>query len=262
MTTNTPVSEHIIFEQPLNERIRTFLRLEFLFRRVDSALTDQTEMHHRDALDAMLNMLSVFERSDLKQELMKEIERLSANLSALENTPGVDKSALEALLSDLDQNLDALHIQKSGIGQTLRENEFLYAIRQRSSIPGGTCDFDLPAYHFWLQHTQAETRTEQLRTWFNEFQSVRNAVEMSLRLIRGSIGFRQEVADDGFFQRSLDSNQPFQLIRVELPATVSYFPEVSGGKHRFTIRFMKFDISQRPQQTFEDIPFRLSCCAM
>lgn len=262
MTVNTPVPEHIIFEQPLNERIRTFLRLEFLFKRVDTALTGQTEMHHRDALDAMLNMLSVFERSDLKQELMKEIERLAANLSALENTPGVDKQALDALLSDLDQNLDALHIQKSGIGQTLRENEFLYGIRQRSSIPGGTCDFDLPAYHFWLQHTADEIRTEQLQTWLNEFQSVRNAVEMSLRLIRDSVGFRQEVAKDGFFQRSLDSNQPYQLIRVEIPASVSYFPEVSGGKHRFTIRFMQFDISQRPQQSFEEVPFRLSCCAM
>jgi cell division protein ZapD len=262
MTVDITVSEHIIFEQPLNERIRTFLRLEFLFKRVDSALTGQSEMHHRDALDAMLSMLSVFERSDLKQELMKEIERLTANLTALENAPGVDRQALESLLSDLDQNLDALHVQKSSIGQSLRENEFLYGIRQRSSIPGGTCDFDLPAYHFWLQHTKAETRAEQLQLWLNEFISVRNAVEMSLRLIRGSIGFRQEVAEAGFFQRSLDSNQPYQLIRVEIPANVNYFPEVSGGKHRFTIRFMQFDIKQRPQQSSEQVPFKLSCCAM
>ena len=89
------MSDKITFEQPLNERIRTFLRLEFLFRRVDIALSGDSEMHHRDALDAMLNMLSVFERSDLKQELMKEIERLTANLSALENAPGVDSHALE-----------------------------------------------------------------------------------------------------------------------------------------------------------------------
>jgi cell division protein ZapD len=256
------VTDTIIFEQPLNERIRTFLRLEFLFKRVDSALTGLSEMDHRDALDAMLSMLSVFERSDLKQELMKEIERLISNLSALENAPGVDRSALEALLADLDQSLDALHIQKSGIGQALRENDFLYGIRQRSSIPGGTCDFDLPAYHFWLQHTAPEQRTEQCFTWLKEFHSVRNAVEMSLRLIRGSVGFREETAEDGFFQRSLDTSQPYQLIRVQIPNTVSYFPEVSGGKHRFTVRFMEFDIKQRPQQAREQISFRLSCCAM
>lgn len=256
------MSDKIIFEQPLNERIRTFLRLEFLFKRVDNALTGHSEMHHRDALDAMLNMLSVFERSDLKQELMKEIERLTTNLTALQNAPGVDRQALEALLADLDQNLDALHVKKTGIGQSLRENEFLYGIRQRSSIPGGTCAFDLPAYHFWLQHTEPKNRSQQCMQWLNEFQSVRNAIDMSLRLIRSSVGFRDETAEDGFFQRSLDSNQPYQLIRVQIPSSVSYFPEVSGGKHRFTVRFMEFDINQRPQQARETVSFRLSCCAM
>lgn len=256
------MSETIIFEQPLNERIRTFLRLEFLFKRVDCALCGDGEMQHREALDAMLNMLSVFERSDMKQELMKELERLIANLSALENTPGVDREALDSLLGDLDQNLDALHVQKSGLGQSLRDNEFLYGIRQRSTIPGGTCDFDLPAYHYWLQHNDAQSICEQLRSWFAEFNSVRSAVDMSLRLIRGSVGFRDEVASQGFFQRSLDSAQPYQLIRVRIPGEADFFPEVSGGKHRFTVRFMQFDIAQRPQQAYVDVPFELSCCAM
>jgi cell division protein ZapD len=256
------VSDTIIFEQPLNERIRTFLRLEFLFRRVDNALTGRTEMHHRDALDGILSMLSVFDRSDLKQELMKEIERLASNLSALENVPGVDRQALDSLLDDLDQSLDALYVQKNGIGQSLRENEFLYGIRQRSTIPGGTCAFDLPAYHYWLQHTDPEQRSQQCQTWLNEFQSVRNAISMSLRLIRDSVGFREETAEDGFFQRSLDSNLPYQLIRVQIPSDVSFFPEVSGGKHRFTVRFMEFDINQRPQQVHESVSFKLSCCAM
>jgi cell division protein ZapD len=256
------VSEAIIFEQPLNERIRTFLRLEFLFKRVDSALRGDSEMDHRDALDAMLNMLSVFERSDLKQELMKEIERLIGNLSALVNAPGVDKNTLDGLLADLDQNLDALHVQKAGLGQNLRDNEFLYSIRQRSSIPGGTCEFDLPAYHYWLQHSKSESIAHQLQLWLAEFDAVRSAIDMSLRLIRSSVGFRDEIAREGFFQRSLDANQPYQLIRVEIPDNANYFPEVSGGKHRFTVRFMQFDIARRPQQAYEDIPFRLSCCAM
>jgi cell division protein ZapD len=254
--------QHIIFEQPLNERIRTFLRLEFLFKRITSALQGDSELHHRDALDAMLSMLSVFDRSDLKQEMMKEIERLIGNLSALEHTPGVDREALESLLSQLDQSLDALHVQKSSIGQNLKENDFLYSIRQRSSIPGGTCAFDIPAYHFWLQHTATETRAEQLSAWLNDFTPVQNAVGLSLRLIRGSTGFRDETAQEGFFQRSLDTSHPYQLIRVEVEKSANLFPEISGGKHRFTVRFMQFDIHQRPQQSFSSVPFKLSCCAM
>jgi cell division protein ZapD len=256
------VSDSIIFEQPLNERIRTLLRLEFLFKRTEHALAVASEMHHRDAIDAMLSMLSVFERGDMKQELMKEIERLIANLSALSNLSGVDHQALDTVLSSLDETLDALHLQKTGIGQNLRENDFLYAIRQRSSIPGGTCAFDLPSYHYWLQHTPTEQRTQQCLDWLKQFQAVRNAVEISLHLIRESMAFKTEHAEQGFFQRSLDTQQPYQLIRVRIPADCTTYPEISGGKHRFTVRFMTFDLQQRAQQSSDNIAFELSCCAM
>lgn len=250
------------YEQPLNERIRTFLRLEFLFARVDRAMQFDDELSHRDAIDAMLSILSVFERNDLKSEVLKEVERLITNLTALENLAGVDRSALDSLLDELDQTLDALQLRKSGVGQALKENDFLYSIRQRSSIAGGTCDFDLPAYHFWLQHTPVADRINQLQFWLEQFVAVRAAIDISLRLIRSGTAFSDAQAESGFFQRSLDSNQPTQLIRVQIPADTRYFPEISGGKHRFTVRFMLFDINQRPQQISEDVAFRLSCCSM
>ncbi len=257
-----PVSDTIIYEQPLNERIRTFLRLELLFVRLDLALRGDSELHNRDAIEGLLSILSVFERSDLKAEIIKELERLVTTLSALENTPGVDKQALDELLAELDQILDLLHLKKSAIGQTLRDNEFLYSIRQRSSIPGGSCDFDLPGYHFWLQHTLAEERKQQLLMWLDQFASARAAIDMSLKLIRSSTGYTKYTAPAGFYQHSLDSNQPIQLIRVKMTNNVSYYPEISAGKHRFTVRFMQFNIDQRPQQVSEDVDFSLSSCIM
>tara|TARA_R110001606_G_scaffold399310_1_gene584806 strand:+ start:136618 stop:137388 length:771 start_codon:yes stop_codon:yes gene_type:complete len=256
------VPEKIIYEQPLNERIRTFLRLEFLFARLDYALKHNDELSNRNAIDTLLSLLSVFERSDLKQEIAKELERLVSTLSALENTPGVDKRALDSLLDELDQILDSLHLSKSAIGQTLRENDFLYSIRQRASIPGGSCDFDLPAYHFWLRHTPYETRKQQLLNWLKQFASMRAAIEISLRLIRGSTGFIPATADAGFFQQNLDSSQCNQLIRVQVMNDTSYYPEISGGKHRFTVRLMHFDINQRAKQAAENIDFSLSICTM
>jgi cell division protein ZapD len=256
------VPEKIIYEQPLNERIRTFLRLEFLFMRIDHALTQNNELNNRNAIDGLLSILSVFERSDLKQEIAKELERLVSTLSALENSPGVNKLALDDLLNELDQILDALHMSKAAIGQSLRENDFLYSIRQRASIAGGSCDFDLPAYHFWLQHTPDESRNQQLLNWLNQFASLRAAIEISLKLIRGSTGFITATADAGFFQKNLNSSLANQLIRVQIMNDTAYYPEISGGKHRFTVRLMQFDIDQRAKQVTEDIGFSLSICAM
>ena len=42
--------------------------------------------------------------------------------------------------------------------QALTGNEWLMSIRSRISIPGGTCEFDLPAYYAWQQHTAARRR--------------------------------------------------------------------------------------------------------
>ena len=256
------MSEQIIYEQPLSERIRIFLRLELLFARVDLALQGDSELHNRDAIEGLLDILSVFERSDLKTEIIKELERLIATLTALEHMPGVNTQALEQLLADLDQALDALHLNKSAIGKKLRKNEFLYSIRQRSSIPGGSCDFDLPAYHFWLQHNPSEIRKQQLLAWLEHFGAAKNAIGLALKLIRGSTGFTDNTAPEGLYQHNLDSNQANQLIRVKVAKDAPFYPEISGGKHRFTVRFMHFDIDDRAQQVNDNIDFSLSCCVM
>jgi len=256
------VSDTIIYEQPLNERIRTFLRLEFLFARVDQALTGNTELQNRDAIDGLLNILTVFERSDLKSEIIKELERLIETLSALENSPGVDRKALDDLLSELDQILDGLQLKKSTIGQSLRDNDFLSTIRQRSSISGGTCDFDLPAYHFWLRHTTDQDRKQQLIEWLESFINARAAINITLKLIREGSGFTNHIASTGLYQHTLENDQSTQLIRVKVPKESSFYPEISGGKHRFTVRFMLFDLNHRAQQVDYDVDFSLSCCAM
>ena len=256
------MSEKIVYEQPLNERVRILLRLEFLFSCANNALQGNSEFKNRGAINAILSILSVFDRTDLKQEIIKELERLISALSALENMPGVDKQALNNLLQELDTILDPLHLIKTAIGHNLRENDFLFAIRQRSSIPGGTCDFDIPAYHFWLQHISDEDRQQQLQSWLNEFAHVQAAINIILKLIRGSTGFSAYQAQAGFYQHSLDSQQVNQIIRIQIPQDAHYYPEISGGKHRFTVRFMQFNINQRSQQCKEDIDFSLSCCAM
>ena len=257
-----PADGYIIYEQPLNERIRTFLRLEFIFHQIDNALSGESEQHVRQTISHLLDILSIFERGDLKLEIIKEVERLIATLSALEDSPGVDKQMLDTLLADLDIVIDSLHSSQSAIGADLRDNDFIYSIRQRSSIPGGACSFDLPSYHFWLQHTSDAVRHQQLSDWVSTFTHIRSAISTTLRLIRESTHYASLTATAGFYQHGLDSSQPNQLIRIRLPQHSAYYPEVSAGKHRFTVHFMEFDLNQRARQTSEDISFSLSCCAM
>ncbi len=251
----------ITYEQPLNERIRTFLRLEFLFRQIDHSLGDDLEWDSRTAIANLCEIMNVFSRTDLKTEVIKELERLAATLTKLETNPEVDRGKLGEIMDEIDLLSDRLHLSQGQVGQELKGNEFLTAIRQRSSIPGGTCDFDLPAYHYWLQKP-GEERSGEIRAWLAAFENFRAAIAVALRLIRESAANSRELAAGGFYQQSLDSALPFQLIRVTLAGDIPCFAEISGGKHRFTVRMMEMRGYDRPVQASGDIPFRLGCCAI
>ena len=83
---------NVIYEQPLNERVRTFLRLEFLFNEFFSRLEGPSEWDSRNALTSLLDILNIFNRTDLKTEVMKELERQMTTLGALEHAPGALES--------------------------------------------------------------------------------------------------------------------------------------------------------------------------
>ncbi|MEW5757044.1 MAG: cell division protein ZapD [Pseudomonadota bacterium] len=255
------MSQTIVFEQPLNERVRTLLRLEHLFQKSDHFLAGKTTWDSRSALEALLETLSVLNRADLKKEYVKEMERHTANLSRLKEVRGVDIAQLEKILHELSIYSDQL-LSSSGIfGQELRQNELLNSMRQRASIAGGTCDFDLPMLHYWLEQP-AETRQYELKTWYQALQSVRQSNELLISLIRKSAIPKNVEAENGFFQESLDSTTHYQLIRVTLSGEQTLFPEISAGRHRFTVRFMEPSLTQRPQQANRNIRFQLTLCAI
>lgn len=253
------MADLIHFEHPLNERIRTFLRLEHLFLQVDHFRPLADPWSNRAAIDSLLNIISIFSRSDLKTEILKELERHTSNLERVRQQPGVDMQALGQVLDDLEQAIHQVYRLDGQIARRLRSNEFLTTILQRSSIPGGSCNFDLPQYHFWLNQPH-EIRQRQMSEWMQELLPVREAVVLLLNLVRNSNLPSREHADQGFFQRTLESAAPAQMIRVSLPRSATVFTEISGNKHRFSIRFLEAVDAGKPVQTSQDVDFLLTAC--
>lgn len=255
------VSKPTVYEQALNERIRTFLRLDFLFRQAAHRLRGTSVWDSRTTLASLMDILEVLSRTDMKTELLKELERHQLGLAPLRTVKGVDTQRLDDILGELTRHQQGLHTSKLALGHQLRDNEFLTGIRQRSNVPGGTCDVDLPAYHHWLQH-DAQSRTAQLGTWYASLDEVRQPVELLLGLVRESSRPSTQCAEAGFYQQALDSGVSYQMIRVAVPSGMPYFAEISGGRHRFSVRFMHQPPGARPRQVDEDVDFQLYCCAL
>ena len=257
-----PVTTTITYEQPLNERIRAFLRLEFLFAQSAQHLRDDSQWGSRCTLASLLDILSIFGRTDLKTEVLKELERHSSTLNKLKRNPGVDSGRLEQILANLEKLGAQLHKIGGPVGADLKENEFLSSIQQRTAIPGGTCDFDLPSYHFWLQQP-AQKRTRDLTDWLGRFAAIGQAIQLILQLVRDSTILKPVTAESGFFQKTLDSNHPCQLVRVEVDKKFPCYAEISGGRHRFTVRFLELSRKEgNLKQTSQDIDFQLGCCTI
>lgn len=249
----------IIYEQPLNERIRNFLRLEHLFQQAHYTLRGYSVWDSRATINGLIDILDILSRSDLKTELLKELERHQKSLAKLKDIPGVDKEQLNSILSQLQSAQSDLLGIVGQLGQSLREHELLASLRQRSTVAGGSCHFDLPAYHFWLQQPP-EDRINIMESWFEELNPVNRPITLMLGIIRESTHFQDMVADKGFYQQNLDNNSPVQLIRVALGQNSPYFAEISAGKHRFSIRYMRPQDNDRPVQSQDNIQFKLACC--
>ena len=250
------------YEQPLNEKVRAFLRLEKLFKQFNFHLQQGEDWNNRVAIDSLLDLLAFTSRSDVKLELLKELERQHNRLERLSRRPQIDQSQLSSVLVNIQKRIAELQSISGQVGQQTKNVELLTTIGQKSSVPGSICDFDLPAFRHWLTKTK-ENRQEDLELWFNPFLNLERSVQLILDILRHSADDTNEIAQKGFFQKSLDTNQAIQLLRISIPAICGCYPEISAGKHRFSVRFMTNDNpAARPDQCHEDISFKLRMCAI
>ncbi len=253
------MSTLITFEHPLNERIRTFLRLDHLFRQLDFLVYQEDPRASRSAVTILMDIIAITARADVKNELIKELDRYIGNLDRLSSQRGIDPDALAAVMDNLKRTVDAIHALNGPIGHSAREDEFLKSIALRSSIPGGTCSFDLPHFHYWLLQ-EPELRQARFLEWLKDLKPAIVAIELALSLVRSSSAPRQMLAEGGFYQEALDAMIPAQMLRVSVAVEQDIFPEISGHKNRFSIRFMSAESRGRAKQHFEDVMFRLTCC--
>jgi cell division protein ZapD len=250
----------VLYEYPFNESIRTMLRLEHLFDRLGQLVARDAAVDHHFALATIFEIMDVASRADLKSDLLKELEKHRAQLQAFRGHPGVSDSALDAITTRMDAAFKGLNLLPGKAGQALASNDWLMSIRSRISIPGGTCEFDLPAYYAWQQHAPAKRRAD-LEGWMATLTPLAQALQVLLGLLRDSGPLQRMVAAGGQFQQSIAQGKLYQLMRVRISPDAGLVPEISGHRLMVAIRFMKPDADGRLRHAGADTTFELALCA-
>jgi cell division protein ZapD len=248
----------ILYEYPLNERVRTLLRLEDLFERLDHFASGEHYLQHHAALTTLFEVIDVGSRADLKSDLMQELDRQKNTLSSFRDNPQVRKEALDRVLSDIESAWQRLNATSGKIGQNLRDNEWLMSVRSRTIIPGGACEFDIPSYYAWQQQP-VEARFEDLKIWMSPFQPLRDALKIVLGLLRESGQPTAIIAPGGSYQQMLQGKL-IQMLRVQIARDRRAIPEISANKYMLWVRFTGQTGDLKPRTLDEDVQFELSLC--
>lgn len=244
---------HILFEHPLNEKMRTWLRIEFLIQQLNTNLPVRDYASALHFFRNIGDLLDVFERGEVRTDLLKELERQQRKLQQWAEVPGVDQSRIDSLRQQLKASSTIL-MTAPRVGQVLREDRLIGLVRQRLSIPGGCCSFDLPTLHIWL-HSPQSHRDAQVDYWLDSLQPMNQALTLILDLIRNAVPFRKQTSLNGFYQ---DNGEDADLLRLHLALDQQLFPQISGHKSRFAIRFLPLDSENGVVP--ERLDFELACC--
>ncbi len=250
----------ILYEYPFNERIRTYLRLESLFVRLSEFIARELALDHHFALATIFEIMDVAARADLKSDVLKDLDRQKHALDGYRDNPAIAQDVLDQVINQLDRCFQTLSNQPGKAGQALTENDWLMSIRSRIGIPGGTCEFDLPAFYAW-QHKSVAQRRGDLARWTETLTPLAESVHLLLKLLRDS-GMPQKVmASAGQFQQNLPQGRTFQLLRLALDPALDLIPEISGNRLMVSIRLMQMQADERLHPSSANATFELTLCS-
>lgn len=256
------VASKIVFEFPLSERFRTFLRIENLYRRWQHYVASDCKDDHHTALLTLLDLYDFTFRNDVKGDLLSELSRYKQSLSRYYGSPDISE---EKLTQTLLQIVDAQkQIEQSPkFGSNLVENEWLLNVKSRLVVPSGVCSFDMGFYHQWLQDEPAQRRLDMER-WAMPFAPLFDAVVFLLSIARNMALNKECATLNKVFQQPLFGRK-FDILQIEIENATSCLPDVSANKHVIWLRFAPPALQARPAAAIREsmpseIGFRLGLC--
>lgn len=251
----------IVYEYPFNERARTYLRLEHLFERLGVLLSRESALDHHFALVTIFEIIEVGARSDLKSEILKDLEKHKQQFNGYRGNPAIAEAVLDEVIGQIEFAFAGLNGQTGKVGIALNDNEWVVSVRSRIGIPAGTCEFDLPAYYHW-QHHSLERRRADLSRWASTLWPLAQSVNLLLKLLRDSGSPQKVMATAGQYQQTLPQGRSFQLLRLRIDPGMGLIPEISGNRLMVSVRLLREVTEDKlPTVSGEDASFELTLCA-
>lgn len=241
----------LIYEQPLNEKVRSYLRLEYLAQQLTHCI--EFDQGH-NCFYPLFSLCEMTDRCDFRSDVLKDLDRQLLVLCKWLDMPQADKQQIKHLIERINQAKAPLQ-QPERIGIQLKQDKLLSALKQKFAMLGACCSFDLPQLHCWLAKPWND-RQQDLTTWLAHYHPLLEPICLLLELSRSTAEFVPATAHAGFYQQ--DCHQVISLVRVKIAAELDCYPTISGHRNRFAIHFVN---AVQQKHSDKHINFLLATCS-
>tara|TARA_Y100000741_G_scaffold195764_1_gene148808 strand:- start:2072 stop:2839 length:768 start_codon:yes stop_codon:yes gene_type:complete len=245
-----------IYEEPVQEKIRKFIKIEFLFNKLFYFKNKENKNDNYISLLALCELYEILSRSDIKSELIREIENQNSYFKKIKEIPEANSEKLSSVLEKQKVLLQLIHGIESNYLEYL-ENDILFKTIAKNSIN----PLQPTSVEFWLSR-DIVLRENQINLWTEPLLFIKKSVDFILEVVRKSGRFEDKLAEKGFFIEKLDPKKNILLIRVTLTSDLYYYPQISVGKQRLNIMFMSKDDKNNLISHKENVAFILTTCVL
>jgi len=251
--------EQGIYELPLNERLRTFMRIEFLHSRLKNFASNLDDnWQTRTVIHTLLEIYSILSRTDVRREVLADLDRYIMQMQRFQSAPDADNDMVNNVLEDLD----SIKNQVVDIGTDyllkLREDEFIASLLHRHTLPGGKAEFDMPKYKFFLESDKKNVAV-QINSWIDIIRPICEGIDKLMWIIRESNEPISTVAVGGQYNHQIESRTQISLVRI-ITNDTNVYPEISGGRHLIAVRFFNQNKDGEYLQFEDNVEFKISLC--
>lgn len=247
------------YELPLNERLRTFMKIEFLYSRLKYFTS---ELDHnwktRTVIHTLLEIYSILSRTDVRREVLADLDRYIIQMQRYQSVPDADNDMVTNILEDLE----AIKNQVMNIGtdylMDLRNDEFITSLLHRHTLPGGKAEFDMPKYKYFLESNKRNV-TSQLNKWTDVIRPISEGIDKLMWIIRESNEPIATIAVGGQYNHQIEKRTQISLVRIIIDDK-NVYPEISGGRHLIAVRFFYINNNGEYSQYEENVNFKICLC--
>lgn len=252
------MNNFIVYEQPVAENIRNFLKCEYLHEKINSSLSLESIWSIKSSISALLEMSDFSQRINLKVELLKELEKMSFTLRKLNKNNEIELSKFDTYKNEIDRCLINLNDINDNPSKTILDNDFLMLIKSKLHIPAGDNFFDMPSYLNFLTSKKNHI-IENINIWSSPFSVFFDSSKLVLDYKRRSSKFEKCRSNKSYFEKKLDKNARIDLVRIKIEKDMNIYPDISVNRQNVNAVFKTAFGDNRIARTIvDDIEFELS----